>query len=57
MKNQLDWSYQQIGNYFGNKKHTTVIFAIKKINEELKKDDQFKSFLDILMEKIKKAKK
>ena len=57
IKNQLDWSYQQIGNYFGNKKHTTVIFAIKKINEELKKDDQFKSFLDMLMEKIKKAKK
>ncbi|TVM00385.1 MAG: chromosomal replication initiator protein DnaA, partial [Candidatus Kuenenia stuttgartiensis] len=51
------WSYQQIGNYFGNKKHTTVIFAIKKINEELKKDDQFKSFLDILMEKIKKSRK
>ncbi|MCZ7622025.1 MAG: hypothetical protein M5U24_06000 [Candidatus Kuenenia sp.] len=57
IKNQLDWSYQQIGNYFGNKKHTTVIFAIKKINEELKKDDQFKSFLDILMEKIKKSRK
>jgi len=54
IKNQLEWSYQQIGSYFGNKKHSTVIFAIKKINDELKNDDRFKSFLDMLMEKIRK---
>lgn len=30
IKTLLNWSYQQIGNYFTSKKHTTVMFAIKK---------------------------
>lgn len=56
MKSLLDWSYQQIGNYFGSKKHTTVMFAIKKITEQIESDNQFKSLIEILIENIRKSK-
>ena len=56
MKLLLDWSYQQIGNYFGSKKHTTVMFAIKKITEQIESDNQFKSLIEILIENVRKSK-
>ncbi len=56
IKTLLDWSYQQIGNYFSSKKHTTVMFAIKKVKEQIDCDKQFKLFIDTLTEKIKKEK-
>jgi len=56
MKSLLDWSYQQIGNYFGSKKHTTVMFAIKKITEQIESDNQFKSLIEILIENVRKSK-
>lgn len=37
IKTLLNWSYQQIGNYFTSKKHTTVMFAIKKVKEQDRK--------------------
>ncbi|MEP9411039.1 MAG: chromosomal replication initiator protein DnaA [Candidatus Brocadia sp.] len=55
-KTLLNWSYQQIGNYFASKKHTTVMFAIKKVKEQINGDRQFKLFIDTLIEKIKKEK-
>lgn len=54
IKTLLDWSYQQIGNYFASKKHSTVMFAIKKVKEQIDSDKQFKLFIDTLIEKIKK---
>ncbi|MGQ3683533.1 MAG: chromosomal replication initiator protein DnaA [Candidatus Loosdrechtia sp.] len=57
MKTLLNWSYQQIGNYFGSKKHSTVMFAIKKIKEQIENDKQFKVFLEMLTERIKKQKR
>jgi len=56
MKSLLDWSYQQIGNYFGSKKHTTVMFAIKKITEQIESDNQFKTLIEILIENVRKSK-
>lgn len=56
MKSLLDWSYQQIGNYFDSKKHTTVMFAIKKITEQIERDNQFKSLIEILIENVRKSK-
>lgn len=56
MKSLLDWSYQQIGNYFASKKHTTVMFAIKKITEQIESDNQFKSLIEILIENVRKSK-
>jgi chromosomal replication initiator protein len=57
IKTLLNWSYQQIGNYFASKKHSTVMFAIKKVKDQIDSDKQFKLFIDSLVEKIKKEKK
>lgn len=57
IKKLLDWSYQQIGNYFTSKKHSTVMFAIKKVKDQIDSDRQFKLFIDSLIEKITKEKK
>lgn len=57
IKTLLDWSYQQIGNYFSSKKHSTVMFAIKKVNEQIENDKQFKLSIEKLMERIKKEKR
>lgn len=57
IKTLMDWSYQQIGDYFSNKKHTTVMFAIKKIKEQIDCDKQFRVFIEMLTERIKKEKK
>lgn len=57
IKTLLNWSYQQIGNYFTSKKHSTVMFAIKKVKDQIDSDKQFKMFIDAMIEKIKKEKK
>ena len=57
IKTLLNWSYQQIGNYFSSKKHSTVMFAIKKVNEQIESDKQFKLFIEKLMERIRKEKR
>ncbi|GAN34129.1 chromosomal replication initiator protein DnaA [Candidatus Brocadia sinica] len=56
IKTLLNWSYQQIGNYFTSKKHTTVMFAIKKVKEQIDSDKQFKLFIESLIEKLKRKK-
>ncbi len=47
-------SYQEIGKYFGNKRHTTVIFAIKKIKEKCKSSAEFRSHIENLLRMAKK---
>jgi chromosomal replication initiator protein len=47
-------SYQEIGKYFGNKRHTTVIFAIKKIKEKGKSSAEFQSHIENLIRMAKK---
>ncbi|MDP6924753.1 MAG: chromosomal replication initiator protein DnaA [Candidatus Scalindua sp.] len=47
-------SYQEIGRYFGNKRHTTVIFAIKKIKEKSKSSAEFQSHIENLIRMAKK---
>ncbi len=49
-----DSSYQEIGKYFGNKRHTTVIFAIKKVKEKYKDNVGFKSQIENLVRMAKK---
>ena len=57
IKTLLNWSYQQIGNYFSSKKHSTVMFAIKKVSEQIESDKQFKLSIEKLMERIRKEKR
>ena len=49
-----DSSYQEIGKYFGNKRHTTVIFAIKKVKEKFKGSVEFKLQIERLIRMAKK---
>ncbi|GAX62765.1 ATPase [Candidatus Scalindua japonica] len=53
-KKLTDFSYQEIGKYFGNKRHTTVIFAIKKIKEKSKSCAEFQSHIENLIRMAKK---
>lgn len=47
-------SYQEIGRYFGNKRHTTAIFAINKVKEKMKSSVEFRSHIENLIRIIKK---
>ena len=49
-----EFSYQEIGRFFGNKRHTTVIFAINKIKEKMKSSVEFRSHTENLLRIIKK---
>ncbi|MCP4265787.1 MAG: chromosomal replication initiator protein DnaA [Candidatus Brocadiaceae bacterium] len=53
-KTLTDSSYQEIGKYFGNKRHTTVIFAIKKVKEKYKGSVEFKLQIESLVRMVKK---
>ena len=57
IKTLMDWSYQQIGDHFGNKKHSTVMFALKKIKDQINTDKQFRALIEMLTERIKKGQK
>ena len=50
-----DASLPKIGEEFGGRDHTTVMHAHKKISEDLKKDDQLRSTVEQLIEKINKC--
>lgn len=51
-RTHTNFSYQQIGSHLGNKSHASVIFAIKKIDEQLKHDPQLKTIIERIKEKI-----
>jgi chromosomal replication initiator protein len=53
-KELTESSYQEIGRYFGNKRHTTVIFAINKIKEKMKSSVEFRSYIENLVKIIEK---
>ncbi|MGR3294362.1 MAG: chromosomal replication initiator protein DnaA [Candidatus Scalindua sp.] len=53
-KELTESSYQEIGKYFGNKRHTTVIFAIKKLKEKSKSSAEFRSHIENLIRMAKK---
>lgn len=45
-------SYPHIGKEFGNKDHSTVIYAVKKVEQEILKDSQIKNSVDTLSKKL-----
>lgn len=51
-KTLTDASYQEIGRYFGNKRHTTAMFATNKITEKINTDIEFNSLAKRLSKKI-----
>ncbi|MEE9584809.1 MAG: helix-turn-helix domain-containing protein, partial [Candidatus Brocadiales bacterium] len=48
-------SYQEIGSYFGNRRHTTCIAAMRKIRKRLEADSEFRDLVDRLAEKISRC--
>ncbi|MBL7085449.1 MAG: chromosomal replication initiator protein DnaA [Candidatus Omnitrophica bacterium] len=48
-----DFSFPEIGEYFGGRDHTTVLHAYEKIRENFKKDSKLKDLLDKLTVEIK----
>jgi len=51
-RNMTNLSYPEIGDKFGGKDHSTIIHAIKKIEEKMSKDMSLKMTVDKLMEKL-----
>ncbi len=43
IKRTLDLPYTQIGRLFGDRDHSTVIHAIRKVEETLESDDDFRA--------------
>ncbi|NQT28290.1 MAG: chromosomal replication initiator protein DnaA, partial [Candidatus Omnitrophica bacterium] len=46
-------SLPEIGSFFGSKHHTTVLYACKKVREDLKKNPKLKLAVDTLTQEIK----
>lgn len=53
MRNMTELSLPKIGEYFGGKHYTTVMYACDKIEDERKRDPALDNLLDVLKEKIK----
>ena len=53
IKNMMDKKLKEIGDYFGGKDHSTVIHAIKKIEEDIKSDINIKSTVEDIEKDIK----
>jgi chromosomal replication initiator protein len=47
-------SYPEIGTFFGNKDHTTVLFACNKIEKEVELDSKLRSIVEQLTESFSK---
>jgi chromosomal replication initiator protein len=48
-------SLPEIGNFLGAKHHTTILYAYKKIKENLKSDEKLKLIIDSITQEIKKS--
>ncbi len=48
----LDMSLTDIGKLIGDKDHTTVMHAVKRIEEDLKKNQSLQTALDVLLKKL-----
>jgi chromosomal replication initiator protein len=49
-----DFSLPEIGEYFGGRDHTTVLYAINKIEQRVKKEAKIKELVERILEQIKK---
>jgi chromosomal replication initiator protein len=48
MRELLDLSLVEIGNYFGGRDHSTVIHAVNKVEEDVGTDDGFRTRVELL---------
>ena len=52
MRDMTDLSLPKIGEYFGGKHYTTVMYACDKIEDEIKRDPSLESLIETLKDKI-----
>ncbi len=52
IRKELDTSFPSIGDFFGGRDHTTVMHAVEKITDMVKKTDSFKQEVDLIMDKL-----
>ena len=52
-RNMTDYSYTQIGNYFGGRHYTTVMHACEVIQKEIGHDEEKRNLITSLKEEIK----
>lgn len=52
LRDKFDYSYNQIGSYFSNRNHATVLESIRDVEEKLKNDEHFASFLEKILSKL-----
>ena len=52
-----DLSLPKIGKLFGNRHYSTVIHAVEKIEDSLKKDEELKENIDTIMAKLQSGRK
>ena len=53
MRNMTELSLPKIGEYFGGKHYTTVMYACDKVEAEMKNDPSLKTLIEELKEEIK----
>jgi chromosomal replication initiator protein len=46
LREHTESSLEDVGRIFGNRDHTTVLYAVNKIRERAQKDRMFKELLD-----------
>ena len=51
-RNLTDFSYPKIGEYFGIKNHTTVMYACEKISQEMKDNESLKTIIQDLEKEL-----
>lgn len=52
IRKELDTSFPSIGDFFGNRDHTTVMHAVEKIEGLIKEKEAFKQEVDLIMDKL-----
>jgi len=55
VRNELEASYPEIGEYFGGRDHTTALYAFIKISKELEKNNKIKKDISLLQDKLYRA--
>ncbi len=52
IRRELDTSFPSIGDFFGGRDHTTVMHAVEKIEDLVKKTDSLKQEVDLILDKL-----
>lgn len=53
LRQVTDLSYEEIGGYFGDRDHTTVLYAVKRMERRTKEDRMFRDLVHKLMSRLR----